>query len=79
MILEETVEVPSMDRWRLTYLCYLLSERREGHSQGVEAGETRIEELIESLVIRLLLFILRFQRPLPKMVLQEFFIFLTML
>ena len=55
MILEETVEVPAMDRWRLTYLCYLLSERREGHSQGVEAGEARIEEEV-NLKVNLVLF-----------------------
>ena len=51
LIIEETVLVPAMDRWRLPYLCSLLSQRREAQNQAMEEEETRFDELIDSLVI----------------------------
>ena len=51
LVLEEAVEVPEVDRWRLPYLCSLLSQRREARNQAMEADETRLEELINSLVL----------------------------
>ena len=51
LFLEEAVEVPVVDRWRLPYLCSLLSQRREARNQAMEADETRLEELINSLVL----------------------------
>jgi hypothetical protein len=45
-----SVEVPQQDRWRLPYLCSLLAQRREAHSQAMEADEIRLDELIESIV-----------------------------
>ena len=50
LITAELVEVPQQDRWRLPYLCSLLAQRREAHSQAMEADEKRLDELIESLV-----------------------------
>ena len=50
LISSEMVEVPIMDRWRLPYLRSLISQRREANSLAMEAEETRLEELIESLV-----------------------------
>ena len=47
----KVLEVPTMDRWRLPYLCSLLSQRREAHKLVLEDEETRLDELIESLVI----------------------------
>ena len=51
MVEAEVVEVPTMDRWRLPYLCSLLSQRREAHKLVMEDEETRLDELIESLVM----------------------------
>ena len=50
LVSAETVEVPMVDRWRLPYLCTLLSQRREASNQALEDEEKRIQELIESLV-----------------------------
>ena len=50
LISSEMVEVPIMDRWRLPYLRSLISQRRVANSLAMEAEETRLEELIESLV-----------------------------
>ena len=50
LITAEQVEVPQQDRWRLPYLCSLLTQRREAHGQAMEEDEKRINELIESLV-----------------------------
>ena len=47
----EMVEVPIMDRWRLPYLWPLHSQRTKANSLAVEADETILEELIESLVL----------------------------
>ena len=51
LIVQETVEVPAMDRWRLPYLCSLLSQRRAAQNQAMEEEETRLDELIDSLVL----------------------------
>ena len=51
LVLEEIVEVPVVDRWRLPYLCSLLSQRREARNQAMEAEETRLEILTNSLVV----------------------------
>ena len=51
LISAETVEVPMVDRWRLPYLCTLLSQRREASNNALEEEEKRIDELIESLVL----------------------------
>ena len=40
----EVVEVPTMDRWRLPYLCSLLAQRREAHKLAFEDEETRLDE-----------------------------------
>ena len=50
LIMAEQVEVPQQDRWRLPYLCSLLTQRREARNQALEEDEKRIYELIESLV-----------------------------
>ena len=47
----ELVEIPALDRWRLPYLCTLLSQRSEAHQLALEVEETRLDELIQSLVI----------------------------
>ena len=51
LIAEELVEVPLLDRWRLPYLCTLLSQRRQAHNLALEDEENRLEDLINSLVI----------------------------
>lgn len=51
LVSAETVEVPMVDRWRLPYLCTLLSQRREASNNAMEEEEKRIDELIESLVL----------------------------
>ena len=51
LISAETVEVSMVDRWRLPYLCTLLSQRREASNNALEEEEKRINELIESLVL----------------------------
>lgn len=48
---EEMVAVPVQDRWRLPYLCTLLSQRREAHNMAMEDEEQRLTGLIDSLVI----------------------------
>ena len=48
---EEVVDVPALDRWRLSYLSSLLRERGEAHYLALEDDEQRITDLINSLVI----------------------------
>ena len=50
LILSELVEVPDMDRWRLPYLCSLLTKRREMRTLALENEENYISDLISSLV-----------------------------
>ena len=50
LIAGEAVEVHQQDRWRLPYLCSLLSQRGEAHNQALEEHEDRLTELIDSLV-----------------------------
>jgi hypothetical protein len=50
LVTAEMVEVPQQDKWRLPYLCPLLAQRSEAHSSALEAEETRLDELIHSLV-----------------------------
>ena len=50
LVTAEMVEVPQQDKWRLPYLCSLLAQRSEAHSSALEAEETRLDELIHSLV-----------------------------
>ena len=50
LILSELVEVPEMDRWRLPYLCSLLTKRREMRTLALENEENYISDLISSLV-----------------------------
>ena len=51
LVLAETVDVPLADRWRLPYLCTLLAQRREFQNLAMEEEETRMNELIDSLVM----------------------------
>ena len=44
------VEVPDEDQWRLSYLCNLITQRRQARSSGLEEEEGRIDSLIHSLV-----------------------------
>ena len=46
----EQVEVPVQDRWRLPYLCSLLSQRGDAHYHAMEDEEKRLGDLIISLV-----------------------------
>ena len=48
---EEVVDVPALDRWRLSYLSSLLRQRGEAHYLALEDDEQRITDLINSLVI----------------------------
>ena len=50
LITAEMMEVPQQDKWRLPFLCSLLGQRSEAHSSASEAEETRLDELIHSLV-----------------------------
>ena len=47
----EAVEVPEQDRWRLSYLSSLLSQRREAYNKALEDKVDVLTELINSLVI----------------------------
>ena len=48
---EDVVDVPALDRWRLSYLSSLLRQRGEAHYLALEDDEQRITDLINSLVI----------------------------
>jgi hypothetical protein len=48
----EMLEVSQQDKWCLPYLCSLLGQRSEAHSSGLEDEETRLDELIHSLVTK---------------------------
>ena len=48
---EEVVDVPALDRWRLSYLGGLLRQRGDAHYLGLEDDEQRLTDLINSLVI----------------------------
>ena len=50
LVTAEMVEVPQQDMWRLPYLCSLLAQRSEAHRSALEPEETRLNELIHSLV-----------------------------
>ena len=50
LVAGEVAEVPLQDRWRLTYLRSLLSQRRVAHSLALDEEETRLTKLIDSLV-----------------------------
>ena len=50
LIAAEMVEVPLVDQWRLSYLLSLLSQKTQAHSLVLEEQESRLEELINSLV-----------------------------
>ena len=51
LIEAELVEVPAMDRWRVPYLCSLLSQRGMAHNLAMEVEEQTLTDLIDSLVI----------------------------
>ena len=42
--------VAAEDRWRVPYLCSLLSQRGEAHSLAMEEEQKRLTTLIDSLV-----------------------------
>ena len=48
---QELVAIPEIDKWRLPYLCSLLSQRSNAHFLAFEAEESRLTDLINSLVI----------------------------
>ena len=50
LVAEEVVLVPLQDRWRVPYLCSLLSQRGEAYKLVMEEDEKRLTELIDSLV-----------------------------
>ena len=50
LVTTEMVEVPQQDKWRLPYLCSLLAQRSEAHRSAEVAEETRLDDLIHSLV-----------------------------
>ena len=47
----EVVDVPPQDRWRLSYLGSLLSQRRTAHNLALDTEVERLSELIDSLVL----------------------------
>ena len=51
LISAELVEVPPMDSWRLPYLWSLLAQKREAHTLALDEKESRLDELIRSLVM----------------------------
>ena len=51
LISAEIVEVPPMDSWRLPYLWSLLAQKREAHTLALDDKESRLDELIRSLVM----------------------------
>ena len=50
LVQSEIVDVPVQDRWRLSYLCSLLSQRREMRKLALENEEKYLDDLISSLV-----------------------------
>ena len=50
LVEQELVEVTLQDRWRVPYLCSLLSQRGEAHSMALEEDKERLTTLINSLV-----------------------------
>ena len=50
LVAGELVQVLPQDRWRLPYLRSLLRQRREAHTDALDDEETRLTELIDSLV-----------------------------
>ena len=50
LVAAEVVEVPLQDRWRVPYLCSLLSQRGEAYSLAMEEEQKRLTTLIDSLV-----------------------------
>ena len=47
----EVVDVPPQDRWRLSYLGSLLSQRRSAYNLALDTEVERLSELIDSLVL----------------------------
>ena len=47
----EQADVPVLDRWRLPYLCSLLSQRSQAYYMVMEDEEERLSDLINSLVV----------------------------
>ena len=47
----EQVGVPELDRWRLPYLCSLLSQRSQAFYMVMEEEEEQLTDLINSLVV----------------------------
>ena len=50
LVEQEVVEVPLQDRWRVPYLCSLLSQRGEVHSMVLEEDKKGLTTLIDSMV-----------------------------
>ena len=50
LVAAELVKVPLIDQWRLPYLWSLLTQKIKAHSLVLEEQESRLEELINSLV-----------------------------
>ena len=51
LVKEDTVVVPETDRWRLQYFCKLVEEKREAHTKFLEQEDSKVEEIIHSLVV----------------------------
>ena len=49
--LQELVEVPPTDIWRLPYLVSLLSQKILAYSKSAEEEQSRLSDLINSLVV----------------------------
>ena len=51
LALEETVEVPAQDQWRIPYLCKLLSDRSQAYFEGRDEDVNTLTMYIDSLAI----------------------------
>ena len=49
--MNEHIDVPELDRWRLPYLCSLLSQRSQAYYMVMEQEEEELTSLINSLVV----------------------------
>ena len=51
LVLQEHVEVPPTDIWRVPYLVSLLSQRNHAYFMAAEEEQSRLSDLINSLVV----------------------------
>ena len=51
LALDEMVEVPALDKWRIPYLCKLLSDRSQAYFEGRDEDVKTLSMYIDSLTI----------------------------